>query len=390
MLAAIKNFLKSIALVPSVLALSFIILALLMVSIPVDYRQYKVFSFLIVDQPKDIQFIIAYVIGGIFTLTIFSYTMVMNVLNRNINNYSPRLIPLLLSEKHHQIILGFTSGTIIFAIILSVALINSGSSYFPTIGAGMAAIFAIICLFLFIYFIHSVSKSIHINYILNTLYRNTVSQMDKRIATYGHYKQQKTENFLEHSEMAMAVGVLRLYKIKALQKLSKSYDCKIEVSKVCGETILVDDVLFRTDKKLDKGQIARIRKIFVVDHEVAVDVHEVGFKHFVEVAVKAASPAINDPGTANSCIHYLTQLFILRFNQPLNEKYLSLDSGNVLISQVKSITLLRRCFVEMYRFMKGDPLLTMSLKKALEVIQRRTSVGSKFKWNELLAYDIRL
>ena len=390
MLSIIKNFLHSIALVPSLLALCFMLLALFMISVPIDYEQFNVFDFLIIENPKDIQFILAYVIGGIFTLTIFSYTMVMNVLNRNINNYSPRLIPLLLSEKHHQIILGFTSGTIIFAIILSIAITNSSGNYFPSIGAGMAGIFSIICIFLFIYFIHSVSKSIHINYILDSLYQNTVKQMNKRLATYESYEQQNSANLFEHIGKTDRIGDLRLYKIESLKKLCKSYDCKIQVLKLCGETVLNDDILFRTDRKMDEEQIASIRKVFAIDHEVAIDVHEVGFKHFVEVAVKASSPAINDPGTSNSCINYLTQLFILRLNHPLNKKYVSLDSGNLLIRQEKSITLLKKCFIEMYRFMKDDPLLKISLKEALFLIQSRSAVNLNFKWNQLIAYDTRL
>ncbi len=85
----------------------------------------------------------------------------MNVLNRNINNYSPRLIPMLLNQKHHQIILGFTSGTIIYAMTLAVAINSPNVKYFPGIAASIGVLFGILSVLLFIYFIHSVSQSIH-------------------------------------------------------------------------------------------------------------------------------------------------------------------------------------------------------------------------------------
>ncbi|HDZ15106.1 hypothetical protein LCGC14_0666040 [marine sediment metagenome] len=387
MLLILKNFLKSIALVPSVLALSFFGFAVLLTTIRIEYEHYTFFKALIITDAKDIQFVIAYVIGGIFTLTIFSYTMVMNVLNRNINNYSPRLIPLLLSEKHHQVILGFTSGTIVYAMVLSVALINDNSNYFPAIGAALAAIFAMVCVLLFIYFIHSVSKSIHINYILRELFNQTVKQMQKRAVEYGEKIDYNKDMPFDHELYSDTVGVLRLFSIKNVKKIVDDYGIKIQVNKRCGDFIYKDDVLLRMDKKLSDEQLNRLRALFVIDHEVAVDVHEIGFKHFVEVAVKASSPAINDPGTSKSCIDYLTQLFIYRCGLPFEGKHISLFDTRICLRQIDNSTLLVKCFVEMYRYMKDDPLLSPTLQKALLTIQNKSGHTLNLDWKKLRDYE---
>ena len=40
-----------------------------------------------------------------------------------------------------------------------------------------------------------------------------------------------------------------------------------------------------------------------------------GFKQLTEIAIKAMSPGINDPGTAITCIDYLSELFALRLKK---------------------------------------------------------------------------
>ncbi len=179
MLAYLKRLYKSIALLPSIIALCFVVLAILLNLIEIDYAEYSLTDALAVSDKKDSQYIFSFIIGGIFTLTIFSYTMVMNVLNRNINNYSPRLIPLILSERHHQLILGFTSGTILYSMVMSLSLTNDNGAYFPTMAPGLGILFAMACVLLFIYFIHSVSQSIHINYIIDEVYKKAQRDLRK-------------------------------------------------------------------------------------------------------------------------------------------------------------------------------------------------------------------
>ena len=134
-------------------------------------------------------------------------------------------------------------------------------------------------------------------------------------------------------------------------------------------------------------QIKRLRSMFIIDHEVAVDVHEIGFKHFVEVAVKASSPAINDPGTSKSCIDYLTQLFIYRSGPPFDQKHISLFDARICIKQIDNNTLLVKCFVEMYRYMKDDPLLSLTLEKALQTIQNKSNHISNLDLKKIKEYE---
>ncbi|NIU61616.1 MAG: DUF2254 domain-containing protein, partial [Pseudomonas stutzeri] len=57
--------------------------------------------------------ILGTLVGGIISLMVFSFSMVMVVLNSAASSLSPRVIPALISSRSHQVVLGVYLGTII-------------------------------------------------------------------------------------------------------------------------------------------------------------------------------------------------------------------------------------------------------------------------------------
>lgn len=357
MLSTLKQILNSIALIPSVLTLCFVLIAVLQLGIDLPISEDSVLAGLVIIEKEDVQFILAFIIGGIFTLTIFSYTMVMNVLNRNISNYSPRLIPLLLSEKHHQCVLGFSSGTIIYAMILAIPIASSNTRSFPALGASIGVFFAIICVFLFIYFIHTVSQSIHINYILKEVFLRTEKNMLNQHQTHGDFHIGKENRSYENTYGLGQAGYLHQPEFDKLIAFCRKKKIELCLTQVPGLFINRKDVLFTYRGKLSNEVLDKLSGFFAVDHEVPLSVPETGFKHLVEVAVKAMSPAINDPGTAKSALDYFAQLLELRSAYPYyahERLHISKEVSRILVTQQE---LLKYCFLELEQYLKDDPLL---------------------------------
>ena len=73
-------------------------------------------------------------------------------------------------RKKHQIILGFYTGTILYSVIILMSLgsykPSEGYTGFSTI---LAAMFGVICVTLFVYFIHSISSAIQIDNIVKLI-----------------------------------------------------------------------------------------------------------------------------------------------------------------------------------------------------------------------------
>ncbi|WP_156340019.1 DUF2254 domain-containing protein [Nonlabens sp. YIK11] len=370
MLSTFRKIYNSIALLPTGIALFFALMAIGQISFPFndDYLPDFLDGIVILEK-GDLQFIFAFIIGGIFTLTIFSYTMVMNVLNRSISNYSPRLIPLILSERHHQLILGFTSGTIIYSMIMSIAASGDNVQEFPPLGAFVGVMMSILCVFLFIYFIHSVSQSIHVNYILRKSYdRSLRNQRDLQdLEHIGCHKD--TPQDLESWEGVQAkdCGYVQLPDIKDLADFAKDNHAHIYITRLPGTFIYDGEVLIRTSKAFEAKNHNFSRQVSV-DSRVPLELNETEIKHLVEVAIKGSSPAINDPGTSLGAIDYITQLLIKRGQLQGYNCYSTDNEHFVYIPFLANEDLAAYCFEEMWNYMKQDPILVKSIKMAISTL----------------------
>lgn len=360
-LSVIRRIFNSISFFTFCIAFGFGLLAIILSIYPVDLLDS--YPKIAITDTENVKFILSFTIGGIFTLSIFSYTMVMNVLDRSISNFSPRLIPLILRGKSHQVILGVSSGTIIYSLIMAIFVSSEDNSEFPSIAAPLAIAMSIFCILLFIYFIHGVSQTIHINYVLRKSFVNTKG----RISTLRHQPYSfitevaKDENYWKDTVTTDRCGYLNRIRLNKLISLSGQEDVEFKLLIKMGSFVLENEPVVATSRKIDSKLAARIKRCISIDYREAVDVIEVGFKHMVEVAVKASSPAINDPGTALTAMDYLNQLFVIRGEIPDFTVLESDKGGRVHFELVPAEQLAGYCFREMEAYMGNDPILMEKL-----------------------------
>ena len=100
------RILESIAFYPVLLCVIFLLLAGVTTRIENVAFILKIKSklpHLFISDYETSRSILTTLVGGILSLTVFSFSMVMVVLNQASNNYSPRLLPSLIANKKHQI-----------------------------------------------------------------------------------------------------------------------------------------------------------------------------------------------------------------------------------------------------------------------------------------------
>jgi uncharacterized membrane protein len=106
--------------------------------------------------------------------------MVMLLLNQASYSFTPRIIPGLLTDKKHQFVLGFYIGTIIYCIIIILNITpGEASQSSPKFGVLLAMLFGMICLFLFIYFIHLTSQKIQVDNIIFLVTGKSIKLIEK-------------------------------------------------------------------------------------------------------------------------------------------------------------------------------------------------------------------
>src|SRR5690606_34502526 len=118
-------------------------------------------SWLTLKDASTARSIVSTVAGALISLTVFSFSLVMIVLNQAASQMSNRVLASMIENRFQQIILGFYIGTIVYALFLlsTVRDINSGI-YVPALSIYILILLTVIDIFLFIYFLDYVTQTV--------------------------------------------------------------------------------------------------------------------------------------------------------------------------------------------------------------------------------------
>ncbi len=309
--------------------------------------------------------------GGVISLTVFSFTMVMIVFNQAATNYSPRIIPGLISRKFHQVVLGFYVGTLIYSFII---MINIDSKHFTISVPGFAIFigecFGIICLILFVYFIHSISNSIQIGNILQGIYQQTKNGINREKDENKYEEDPDFENGGSWSVLnSPQSGYLQRIEQNKILEILKKNNSKLEITIPMGTFVLKNFPMARVSGELEDKALEQLLSNFIFfEEEIVRENYYFGFKQITETAVKALSPGINDPGTALKAIDYLTDLLALKMG--LREKRYIYDNKKpmILLCNPSNENLIYFCYAPIREYGKSDVIVIIKLFDSLREI----------------------
>ncbi len=328
---------------------------------------------LVVNDTETARSLLTTFIAGLISIMVFSFSLVMILLNQASSNYSPRVLPGLISNKRHQIVLGVYNSTLLYCIFTLVAIEPNGSSYqLPGFSVLLAILFMIFCLGAFIYFIHSISQEIQINNIMERIFNEAKS----RIETLIDNEKDITDEFPDTSNWTVIQssqsGYYHDVNINLIKSISKEKQLKFEIIPVKGNYVLKELPLVKISNKIDKELEGKILDaIRFSKGELIRENYVLAFKQITEIALKAMSPGINDPGTAINAIDYLTELFAVRLKKN-DLRLVCDDEGNAIlnINTVSFNDLLFQVMASLRTYCKHDPIILQKLLLMLNFLKQ--------------------
>ncbi|ERM82695.1 hypothetical protein P872_06690 [Rhodonellum psychrophilum GCM71 = DSM 17998] len=365
---------SSIAFIPTLFAFCGLALSFLVASVEyepwvLDFKE-KI-GFLLIGSLDNGRLILGTLVASTISLMVFSFSMVMIVLSQASSSLSPRVLPGLISNKPHQIILGFYLATILFSLIMIINFQAEGEYKIPSLGILFAMAFGITSLTLFIYFIHSISKSIQVETILHNIFKSTLHQIGLR-------DQKEPQQEIQIPDQGNAwldictkrAGYLKKVNEEDLILLADKHDFQLSICSPIGQ-FLVEGYPFlkvNAGQKLPETVNAEIMGCFTFYFDDEVEDHYMfGFKQVSEIATKALSPGINDPGTAIKALDLLSVLFI-RLMAIHESLVVSGKDGKARIfhSPVKLEELIFQNLIPIREFGKKDVLVMVKLLEVLK------------------------
>lgn len=365
---------NSIAFLPAIIAISFFIFSLSILFFDrAGYGEHikELIPRIIAHETESARQLLSTLTGGIISLTVFSFSMVMIVINQASSSFSPRVIPGLLSKKPHQIVLGFYIGTIIYTTVLLGSL--GGENTSPEV-LGLAVLFsiffAITCLVLFIYFIHSISKAIQVDNIIKAIFTTTLRQIKKNNCVNNDHEYSISDTAQWHVITSSSEGYLQSINYAFLTRLARDNDIIIELLVPKGVFLLRNYPLCKTNRDISNNKTLRTTLLdcfFTYTDEYIEENYIYGFKQISEIAVKALSPGINDPGTALHAIDLLTILYLNKMEMHENQFIADADGQLRIINKLISFDeLLYRYLSPIREYGKSDVFVVARLLECLK------------------------
>jgi uncharacterized membrane protein len=146
-----KKTVNSIAFYPALISLGFLLLSILMLEL--DFSETgkhlkSQLSWLSLRDASTARSILTTIAGGIISLTVFSFSMVMILLNQAASQMSNRMLDSMIGNKFQQIILGFYIGTIVYSLFLlsTIRDITSGI-HVPALSIYLLLLFTVVDIF---------------------------------------------------------------------------------------------------------------------------------------------------------------------------------------------------------------------------------------------------
>ena len=290
--------------------------------------------------------VLSAIAGSIITVTgvVFSVTIV--ALQLASTQFTPRVLRTFLEDRANHVVLGTFIGTFTYALVV-LRFVRAESSrvpaFVPPVSVAVAMLLALASIGCLIFFIDHSAHSIRASTIIARL-------VDEASATARHVFPERAPDAREDAPRpglaalmplpgdpaesmagefpavvhAAAPGYLQYLDEDALLALPSSGALVVRMEARVGEYLRSGDVLasLRATGDQDADHHAKaVRAACVLgDEPTGPQDIGIGISRLVDIAVRALSPGINDPGTAAMCIDGLSEVLVVvgcRVSAPL-------------------------------------------------------------------------
>ena len=311
------------------------------------------------------------------TMTVVSivFAILLMTLTLASMQFSPRIIVSFARDRVTQWTLGIFLGTFLYCMAALPAAHTLPLPFAPVVTVIGAIALAIACVGLLLFFIHHISQAISVNHIVDRIASETEAVVDEVMPLPRRKFHVETGDSLEPTHWDTSIlnaesGYIRFVDLKQLLSLAVSYRVKVQVVRRVGQFVPAGTPLLIVNKgeRLSPEATAAFRAAvdFGPTRTLQQDI-EFCVLQIVDIALKAISPAVNDPTTAIGCVDQLSRILIRVVSRDMPEGRL-FDLGGtarVSIQWIDLDRLLDSAFEQIRMYSKTDIAVSLRLLRGL-------------------------
>jgi len=333
--------------------------------------------------PQVAQVILAGIAASIMTVVSIVFAILLMTLTLASMQFSPRIIVSFSRDRVTQWTLGIFLGTFLYCLAALPAARSLPHPFAPVATVLGAMALALLCVGLLLFFIHHISQAISVNHIVDRIAEETEAMIDE-IMPWPHLLNHHVKdaeplrpNPSEVAVLSHDSGYIRFVDTRRLVALAKHYHVTIRVLRRVGHFVPAGIPLTMVSKgnRLPPEGTSELLAAFDFGptRTLQQDV-EFGVLQIVDVALKAISPAVNDPTTAINCVDQLSRILI-RFASREPPEELLYDPPGIVRASIGWIhfeRLLEAALEQIRMYAKTDVAVSLRLLRALGDIAAST------------------
>jgi uncharacterized membrane protein len=330
------------------------------------------------SDPQVAQIILSDIATSIMTVVSIVFAILLMTLTLASMQFSPRILLSFVRDRVTQWTLGVFLGTFSYCMAVLPAARFSPQPFSPVVAVLGAMGLALVSVGWLLFFIHHISQAISVNYIVDRIARETESIIDQ-IAPHpwttsgGQDHPASGDPQGESAIASVTSGYIRFIDAPVLLAAARDFTVRIRVNRRVGQFVPAGIPLLFVSHlhRLDEAKVERLLAAFDLGptRTLEQDV-EFGVLQIVDIALRAISPAVNDPSTAIGCIDQLSRL-IIRFADRAAPVTLLCSPPHVVRVVLPWVTLnelVETAFDQIRHYSSTDVAVSLRLLRALDDI----------------------
>jgi uncharacterized membrane protein len=264
------------------------------------------------------QVILSVIATSIMTVVSIVFAILLMTLTLASMQFSPRILISFVRDRGTQWTLGIFLGTFSYCVAALPAARSMPHPFAPVVTVLGAMLLALICVGWLLFFIHHISRAINVNHIVDRIAGETEQVIDELMPHLrpSHYRPAPAVLAPDEPEFPIlneVSGYIRFIDTRRLTDFARMHQVRVRVTRRVGHFVPAGVPLLMVSRRsrLHRDRAVELTGAFDIGpmRTMQQDV-EFGVIQIVDIALRAISPAVNDPSTAISCIDQLTRILI--------------------------------------------------------------------------------
>ncbi|MGF3114985.1 DUF2254 domain-containing protein [Facklamia sp. P12937] len=258
------------------------------------------------------QMILSSLAGSLFAVATFTFATMLSVMSYYASSFGPRTIENFLFRKSSTQTLGIYLGGFVYCLVSLFFMRESQGEYLVMSGT-VALMYGITSVLYFIRFVFDISQSVQHNQVIKGLFERASKIISENKAFFeaATFVDQlpSIKGAASQSVQSLKQGYLDFVDIDHLFDLAKECKCVIVLKVRNGDfvgkgAVLAEAYSLKKQKDWEKFE-EKLNRSFIFQHEPSSMYNpDFALSKLTDIALRSASPSINDPNTISHVFRY--------------------------------------------------------------------------------------